>query len=288
MGFRTHHLTGKEHLAAVTQFLQQIRLEGAYEGLYEAADLQWWWREEDGAPFPERQRYWLDEQGNTVACLLRHDGGDEWNNDFLWLPSARRAIDEELIPQVVAAICSSDKPSTLSVRADDTLLQKRLQAAGFVRDADALIQTELVQDPVQSALPPGFALRSRREDKREHHLIRRNGVEIERKLAECSLYRPELDLCIRDAAGTVAAYALFWMDDLTQVGMLEPLRTEREFRRLGLARHLIVEGIGRLRALGAKSIRVSYGTQNPAAATLYRQIGFVDRIQKFEYRRPSA
>ncbi len=118
--------------------------------------------------------------------------------------------------------------------------------------------------------------------------MRRNGNDIVLKLSQCSLYRPELDLCVRDASGTVAAYALFWMDDVTRVGLLEPLRTEREFRRLGLARHLIAEGIARLHDLGAGSIRVTYSTDNEAAATLYHQAGFEDRIKKLEfYRDPS-
>ena len=287
MKLMKRHLTGKEHLSTITDLLQRIRLEGAHEGLYEAADLQWWWRLDD-APFPDRQTYWFNSRGDAVACLLLYDADTEWNNDFIYLPSARRTLEEYVIPEVVAAISHTDKVSTISVREDDLVLQNALTAAGFVKDDVAMVQTELVNAPAQRPLALGFRVTSRVEDEMPHHLIKRNGNEVALKLSECSLYRPELDLCVRNASGNVAAYALFWMDDVTKVGLLEPLRTEREFQRMGLASHLIAEGISRLRDLGAESIRVTYGTDNEAAVNLYHQSGFEDRIMQLEFRRGSS
>lgn len=283
MKLTKRHLTGKDYLATATDFLQRIRLEGAHEGLYEAADVQWWWREDDAAD-PERRRFWFNEQGNAVACFVQLDTETEWSNDFIWLPSARPQINDEVIPEIVAA-CPSDKASVIYVREDDLQLQQALEAVGFMQGDDTLIQAEIAHDPAKTPLAPTLQMKSRIEDTLPHHLIQRNGDNIQTKLNECSLYRPELDLCVRDEAGNVAAYALFWMDDVTKVGLLEPLRTERAFQRLGLARHLIAEGIARLRELGAASIRVGYSPNNEAAASLYHQVGFEDRIKKLEYRR---
>lgn len=284
MNLTKRNLTGKEYLSTVTDLAQRIRLEGAHEGLYEAADFQWWWREDDAA-IPDRQIFWFDALGNAVACLKRLDTGSEWNNDFLWLPAARQVVEDQLIPEVVALITTPDKLAKIYLRADDIVLLKAIEDAGFVKGSDTLVLTELVNDPATTQLPAGFHLTSRVEDSSPHHLMRRNGERIAVKLSECSLYRPELDLCIRDAGGNVAAYALFWMDDVTKVGLLEPLRTEAAFQRLGLARHLIAEGVARLRALGAESIRVAYSPDNEAAARLYHQSGFEDRITCLEYRR---
>ena len=284
MKLTQRHLTGKEYLATATDLLQRIRLEGAFEGLYEAADVQWWWREDDAAD-PERQRFWFNEQGNAVACFVQLDTETEWSNDFMWLPSARPAINDVVIPEVVAAACRSDKASTIHVRDDDLTLQQALEAAGFTQSGESFIQAEIAHDPAQTPLAPSLSLHSRIEDTLPHHLIKRNGDKIQSKLGECSLYRPELDLCVRDASGNVAAYALFWMDDVTKVGLLEPMRTERAFQRLGLASHLIAEGVARLRELGATSIRVSYSPNNGAAANLYYQSGFEDRTKDLEYRR---
>ena len=278
------NLAGKEHLTTVTDLLQRIRREDAYAGLYEAADLQWWWRKDHAAP-PEHQIYWFNEQDQAIASLLLHNNGDEWNNDFMWLPSARAVVDEFIIPEVVANLVQLEPAAMLSVGEDDLVLQRALQAEGFALDTSMMGVTELARDPARSPLPAGFHLTSRREDHRPHHLSRRSGEEVATRLQECSLYRPDLDLCIRDEAGTVAAYALFWMDDVTKVGLLEPLRTEREFQRLGLARYLIAEGVARLRALGATYIRVAYDPANEPAAHLYHQMGFVDIVKVLEYRR---
>lgn len=277
-------LTGHQYLATVTDLLQRIRLEGTFAGIYEAADVQWWWREDDAAD-PERQVFWFDPHDVAVACLLRYDAGDAWHNTFVALPSAWRAIEYQVLPEVVAAITDPTKVSTVTVREDDHRFQSALTAAGFSLSDDCLVLTELVKEPPQAVLPAGFQLTTRVGETRPHHLARRNGDDIARKLGECSLYRADLDLCVRDAAGTVAAYALFWMDPVTRVGLLEPMRTEVEYQRMGLASYLIVAGVARLRALGAESIRVAYAAANQAAANLYHRAGFEDRFRELDYRR---
>lgn len=285
MDLTQRNLTGLTYLETVTDLLHRIRHEGAFAGLYEAADLHWWWREDDAAD-PERQQFWFDAENRPVACLLCFDAETVRHYDFFCLPSARQVIDGSILPLVVSRISRPGKVSMMNVRDDDRVLQRMLEEAGFVQTGAALVQTELVEDPPKTTLPPGFRLTSRVEDARlPHHLIRRNGPDVDRKLREGSLYRPDLDLCVRDEAGTVAAYVLFWMDPVTQVGLIEPVRTEEAYQRKGLARHVIAEGVARLRALGAESIRVSYTADNDAAANLYHGLGFVDRFKRLEYRR---
>ena len=51
---------GLEYLTLVTELLQQARLTDPDAGLWEAADLQWWWR----TPRPSDsidQLFWIDE-----------------------------------------------------------------------------------------------------------------------------------------------------------------------------------------------------------------------------------
>jgi ribosomal protein S18 acetylase RimI-like enzyme len=85
--------------------------------------------------------------------------------------------------------------------------------------------------------------------------------------------------------GDVAAYSLFWMDPVTRVGLVEPMRTEDEFQRRGLGSALLSEGICRLREEGAESIKVSYRETNEPARGLYHGRGFRDLFRKLEYRR---
>lgn len=284
MNITQRNLSGKHYLTAVTTLLQRIRLQGPFAGLYEAADLQWRWRLDDAA-IAERQIFWFDGRGQPIACFLRQDAGEEWNFDFIYLPSASDGVETQILPHVLVELGNADRPATLAVSEHDGLLRRAVETLGYEQTENTLILTELEQDPAGIPLPPGFSLGSRVEEERPHHLIPRNGIHVATRLGECSLYRPELDLCIRDAAGNVAAYALFWLDPLTQVGLIEPMRTESAFQRQGLARHLIAEGVTRLRALGAQSIRVVTFAKNTAANALYHRMGFVDRFKELEYRR---
>ena len=94
------------------------------------------------------------------------------------------------------------------------------------------------------------------------------------RLAQTSLYRSDLDLCIRDTDGEVAAYGLFWYDPVTGVGLVEPMRAEDAHQRRGLAGHVLREGLARLAALGATRFKVSYELDNPPAEQLYLSAGF--------------
>jgi predicted N-acetyltransferase YhbS len=95
---------------------------------------------------------------------------------------------------------------------------------------------------------------------------------VEARLRQCSLYDPSLDLAVEDAAGRVAGYALFWLDDTTLVGLLEPMRVHDEYQRRGLARMLLTNGLDRLARKGA---RLKVGFETDAARNLYLGAGFV-------------
>ena len=112
------NLSRLRYLDAVTDLLQRIRLESPSAGMYEAADLQWWWREDDAA-HSDRQTFWCDAKGTSLACLLRFDSGDEWNNEFFVLPFAESVARTEIWPEIVEELCRADKPSTIMVREDD-------------------------------------------------------------------------------------------------------------------------------------------------------------------------
>jgi predicted N-acetyltransferase YhbS len=101
---------------------------------------------------------------------------------------------------------------------------------------------------------------------------RRSGEEVEARLRQCSLYDPALDLAVEAADGQVAGYALFWIDSVTQVGLVEPMRVEDAYQRRGLARALLTTGLDRLAKRGARRLKVSYATE--PARRLYVGAGF--------------
>ena len=103
-------------------------------------------------------------------------------------------------------------------------------------------------------------------------MIERNGSTVGRRLGQCSLYDPTLDLAVEDVDGTLAGYALFWFDPVTLVGLLEPMRVEDDYQRRGLARVLLTNGLDRLARKGARRLKVGFETD--PARSLYLSAGF--------------
>ena len=111
---------------------------------------------------------------------------------------------------------------------------------------------------------------------RPHHMNgpKRRHPDVESRLRQTSLYRPDLDLVVHDRRDNVAAYGLFWYDPVTATGLVEPMRTEDEHRRRGLARHILTTGIDLLAEAGAARIKICYELDNPPARDLYLSVGF--------------
>jgi predicted N-acetyltransferase YhbS len=110
-------------------------------------------------------------------------------------------------------------------------------------------------------------------------MVARNGPDVAARLAQCSLYEPELDLLVQAPDGDVAAYGLFWADPLTAVGLVEPMRTEERYWRKGLAGHVLTTGLDRLAARGCARLKVSSGID------LYLGVGFIPAAPDQAYLR---
>lgn len=70
---------GREGLALATQLLQRARRADPQVGLWEAADVQWWW----GRPRPSdevRKLFWVDDEGHVAGVLLT-SWADAWQCD---------------------------------------------------------------------------------------------------------------------------------------------------------------------------------------------------------------
>jgi len=279
-------LAGHHYLAAITTLARRVRREDSLAGLYEVADFHWWWRE-DEAPDPELQLFWWDEAGGPVAALLLYDDGTKWTCDFIRIPSEEERIAVEVLPHVLERLADLNSPATLTVREDDALLRDALAARGWSPTAGGTIQMCLGGGSATSPrLPPGFRFSVRAQLSDSPHpmtLAKRNPLAMERRLWASAVYRADLDYAIWHESGALSAYALFWFDPETGVGLVEPMRTEAAFQRQGLGRALLTEGIRRLQGEGATSIRVSYLQTNAAARSLYRSCGFRDLFRKLEY-----
>jgi predicted N-acetyltransferase YhbS len=95
-----------------------------------------------------------------------------------------------------------------------------------------------------------------------------------------------LDLVAIAPDGEVAAFTTIWFDDVTRCGVYEPVGTKPEHQRHGLASSLIIEGMRRLKRMGATLALTTGGT--PHANALYESVlgPSYDMYQPWEKRWP--
>ena len=283
MTTRRELLTGLERVEATSQVLQRVRRAGGRACVWDAADVQWWWRR------PRRtddvaQPVWFDDAGPCAAVAMT-DWGDSWQADAITVDGTV-ALDEVWTALLELAAALEAPSWEVLASENDAELVELLVAGGFVPTDERSGTTWMdagERAPVV-APPAGFCIRDRTvAPDRLHPMAVRNGEEVERRLRQVSLYDPTLDLAVDAADGRPVGYALFWFDATTGVGMLEPMRVEDDFQRRGLARALLTEGLARLAAKGAGRLKV--GFDGEAGRRLYEGAGF--RLSSMErmYRR---
>ncbi|MFV0306759.1 MAG: GNAT family N-acetyltransferase [Desertimonas sp.] len=269
---------GEDALRAITELLQDARAADPTLGLYEAADVQWWWAQAPRLIETFPQLVWFDEVGRPQAAVIMTGWSYGVQMDPVVLPGAT----PELVAQVVdsglhhASTAGFDSVQ-LEVDRADHVLREALCARGFEVEDSGWAEAWMSADtrPEISPLPSDYQLTCRLGTRSQpHHLTERNGDAVERRLQQTSLYRADLDLVVLDVRGNVAAYGLFWFDPVTSTGMIEPMRTEDAHRRRGLARHLLTAGIDKLADVGADRVKVCFELSNPASSELYPSIGF--------------
>lgn len=276
---REQHRVGVDYLEAATALLHRVRSVHPTAGLYEAADLHWWWRTPRSTD-RLRQLFWFDHLGRPEAAVIATDWGDGISLDPIVMPDATPDWVAHVIERGLAHASESGLGAVdiMVDRADD-VMREVLVGHGFAIEEDGTVEVEswLTADarPEISPLHDDYRLASRLDTMlRPHHMIHRSGLHVETRLRQTSLYRPDLDLLVLDSRDRVAAYGLFWFDPVTATGLVEPMRTEDDHQRRGLARHLLTAGIDLLAEAGAVRIKIVFRPDNPAARGLYLSVGF--------------
>ncbi|MGB8909691.1 MAG: GNAT family N-acetyltransferase [Candidatus Cybelea sp.] len=159
-----------------------------------------------------------------------------------------------------------------------------LEGLGFRRSASGVLALEraLSELPHAASLDPGLtcrALRARDVPSRMRAFMNAFPGEPKvtadyERLMRCDGYEPFLDLVAVDRSGEVAAFCSTWFDRVNRVGLFEPVGTCTRYRRMGLARALMSEGLRRLKQLGAISAVVRVRNENAAAIACYKKLGF--------------
>ena len=87
MSVREVRAAGLEALMLATELLQRARRADPQAGLWEAADVQWWWRRPRRSDDVEKL-FWIDDEGPVAGVLLTSWTDDAWQCDPVVVPRA--------------------------------------------------------------------------------------------------------------------------------------------------------------------------------------------------------
>ena len=140
-----------------------------------------------------------------------------------------------------------------------------------------------------TTLPKGYLIRSISdlkdiEQRAALHEIAAGGSRItpaqyQTLMDQALTYRQDLDLVVTALDEQIVAFCTVWFDASNKVGVFEPLGCHPNYRRRGLTKNLLHEGMLRLRQLGAATVFVSHGgltseEETDPALELNASVGF--------------
>ena len=98
-------------------------------------------------------------------------------------------------------------------------------------------------------------------------------------------YHRDLDIVAVAPDGVIASYVNGWIDPVNRIGDFGPVGARPAYRRQGLTRAVLLEGLRRMKAHGMNRVCVSTGISNTPARNLYESVGFRVVNQYLDYVR---
>jgi len=223
--------------------------------------------------FERTSGIWADESG--IAAMVLTEGGTQWEETFFIFRSEKDKTEElmgrmcDFSERFTSKVSEDRKQNrySLCVSEDDTVLSEFIRRRGYKKsdNRERILIKTYGSEPEKVVLPDGFTIQDARTVSpfyfalAHNHSFRYNqdndGCEKGfAKLQTMPDYRPDLNLILFDHEGQPAGLANFWVSEKSQTASLEPLGTVWWYRRMGLGKALITEGINRTRAYGCTQL----------------------------------
>lgn len=237
-----------------------------------------------------RVQLWETANGQLVGVVNADGEGDahlQLHPDFRELEGAMVAWAEA---QLAAPNVAGRRQLEIFVYDDDSQRQQLLAQRGYnqMSYGGAIRRLRVAEhQEAPTALAAGYTLRTTEPAQladcqriadllnaafnRDFH----TAIEFQNFTQQAPCFRPDLDLVAVAPDGAFAAYVGIVYDERNRRAIFEPVCTHPDHRRHGLARALMVEGLQRLKALGAVDVSVDTGDMIPANR-LYDSIGFTE------------
>ncbi|HEX8996102.1 MAG TPA: GNAT family N-acetyltransferase [Ktedonobacterales bacterium] len=309
MSFTTRMYAGTEDRDRITRFLSELDTGEPRPGYWHPGDVIWGLYQNTVFDPTTSVRLWEDAATGALLGMTWLESGATAGEAETQLAPAVRATPagEEILAQTLTWLRHEARERQLETlwahaRDSDDWQVAWLTANGCARDDShpgyIHFRQPLTGAPLSEvSLPEGFRVRAvagpeewqRRVDL--HRVVyhpSRVTLEAYRRLRAAPIYRPDLDLVAVAPSGDFVSYCILWYDERARLGEYEPVGAHPGWRRRGITRAVLVEGLRRLRTLGAERAIVLTNSDNAAAIRLYESCGFVAHDTERYYRLSGA
>lgn len=260
------------------------------------AAIEWWYALTHPDPLGDHLRLWFE--GSRAVAWSWHEPPElethVWSGDLDRDTAIFRAIVQAAVDEAdggeVSAFAADGDPASIGV----------LTGLGFRPEGRRLSQwqrnaSDGPLEPVR--LPDGYRIRgltggtefaARVALHRAAFPTSRLTAEKYARLLTVPHYRLEDDLVVEAPDGTLAAFALGWLDPVGRVAEFEPVGTDPQHQRRGLSRAVVTAGLARFFDAGARTVQVYADASEAAAEALYASIGFRRRSFHQRYLHPPS
>ena len=292
----SHEYTGPADMEAMVDLVRACWRENGPRTRFHVGDLYWWMRLRGHLQPDPDIRLWTDEAGSTIGLAWMYPPS---YSDVLVRPDHRGSgIESEILHWMEERVLASDKQESSDPTFElgghgDSEWESYIESQGYILSDTSIIHFWQPLDDVPSTPPPqGFRVQGSGGEADAFARDAVLGRSFNRSDSRQDLYlnamrtpgyRKDLDLAVVTDAGELVAMCITWLDSNNKAGLFEPVGCYPDYRRRGLSRALIAEGLRRLKALGAKTAVVYPWSTNEPAIRLYESCGFRELFRDRTY-----
>jgi ribosomal protein S18 acetylase RimI-like enzyme len=248
--------------------------------------------------YPENIGLWIDGNGALLGWAVMQT--PFWTIDYAYHPQETTSLHQQILAwaderaQQVVDTLSGRPMWFINVFTSQQDRIHDLEESGFASQADVgenswtkVLMRRAGQIPIKaSVLPDGFTIRPLGGEREVAAYVELHRATFQSKSMtiawrQRTLERPEyianLDLVAIAPDGRLAAFCICWLNRKSSgeiSGQIEPLGVHEDFRKQGLGRCILAEGLRRLQQHGAGWVCVETDNYRDEAFALYESMGF--------------
>ncbi|MFX0184045.1 MAG: GNAT family N-acetyltransferase [Candidatus Hodarchaeota archaeon] len=251
----------------------------------------------------EDVRIWEKHMNDDSVEIVAITSSDSPNAFYIHTHPKYKYLEREIIEWIEHHFTSTrkelDKPKKLFLFSmqGDTERENLLTDLGYIKQGIIGIhRSRSVDIPIPEVkVPEGFTIRNI-QGKTDYEQLAETiriifghgewfNAEVLEKISRCSFYKEELDLVAVAPDGTFASICTFRMDPFGKMATVEPMGTHPKYRKLGLGKILIYEGLKRAMKYNPTLFYIDSAANSPAANKFYDSVGFTGDLAEFYWRK---